>query len=120
MLNKDVIISIHASINLNTQARPKGKSSLYVGCFQCCVGHTAERFIACLVNLITQRSVDSYGLRSNDRSLSVPFACTELVKRAFAYSAPSTWNMLQKDWKITELVSLNAFKSRSPENPECP
>ena len=64
-------------------------------------------------NLITQRSVDSYGLRSNDQLLlSVPFARTELRKRDFVYSAPSTWNTLQKNWKITQLITLNAFKSR--------
>ena len=44
------MISIHASIHLNTWAWPKGKSSLYVDCFQCCVGHTTELCIACLVN----------------------------------------------------------------------
>ena len=28
------------------------------------------------------------------------------------YSVPSTWKMLQKDWKITQQISLNAFKSQ--------
>ena len=45
-LNKDVLISIHASIYLNTQAWPKAKSSLYVcDCFQYCVENTIEGFI---------------------------------------------------------------------------
>ena len=64
-----------------------------------------------ICNLLTRTSVDSYGLCSNDQLLfSVPFFRTKLGKRVFVYSAPSTWNMLQKDWKITELISLNAFK----------
>ena len=54
-------------------------------------------------SVIKSHSVDSYGLCSNDQLLlSVPFARTELGLRSFMYSAPSTWNMLQKDWKITE------------------
>ena len=60
-----------------------------------------------------RRAVDSYGLRSNDQMLlSVAFARTELGKGAFVCSAPSTWSMLQKDWKIIEVISLNAIKSR--------
>lgn len=69
-----------------------------------------------ICSLITWRSVGSYSLRSNDHLLlSVPFARTELGKRAFVYSAPSAWNFLQKDLKLSELISLNAFKSRLRE-----
>lgn len=64
-------------------------------------------------NLITLRNVDCYGLRSNDHLLlSVPCVRTEQGKRAFAYSARYTWNTLQKDLKIIELISLSDFKSR--------
>lgn len=66
-----------------------------------------------ICTLITQRSVDSYSLRSNDQLLlSVPFARTELGKKAFVHLAPFAWNMLQKDWKLTELLSLNTFKTK--------
>lgn len=69
-----------------------------------------------ICSLITWRSVSSYSLRSNDHLLLiVPFARTELGKRAFVYSAPSAWNLLQKDLKLSELISLNAFKSRLRE-----
>ncbi|XP_077365480.1 programmed cell death protein 6 isoform X1 [Festucalex cinctus] len=44
--------------------------------------------------------------------LSVPFALNKLEKKPFVYSASSAWNTLQKDWKLTELVSLNDFRSR--------
>lgn len=44
--------------------------------------------------------------------LSVPKTRTEMGKKAFLYSAPSAWNTLQKDLKLTDLVSLNAFKSK--------
>ena len=68
---------------------------------------------AYICSLITRRNVGSYSLRSNDHLLLfVPFARTELGKRAFVYSAPSAWNYLQKDLKLSELISLNAFKSR--------
>jgi len=67
-------------------------------------------------SLITWRSVGSYSLRSDDHLLLfVPFACTELGKRAFVYSAHFAWNFLQKDLKLSELISLNAFKSRLRE-----
>ena len=65
-----------------------------------------------ICNLITQKSIGSYSLRSNNQMLLlVPFARTESGKRAFVHSAPTTWNWLQKDFKLTEMISLNAFKS---------
>ncbi|KAJ0032451.1 hypothetical protein NQD34_002532 [Periophthalmus magnuspinnatus] len=58
--------------------------------------------------LLSQRRSDSCSLRSQDHVLlSIPFARTELGKKAFVHSAPYAWNMLQK-----ELISLNAFKSK--------
>uniref|UniRef100_A0A3B3HCE9 Reverse transcriptase domain-containing protein n=1 Tax=Oryzias latipes TaxID=8090 RepID=A0A3B3HCE9_ORYLA len=66
-----------------------------------------------ICSLIKLRTVESYGLRSNDHlSLAVPFARTELGKKAFVFSAPSTWNTLQKRWKLKELIPLNIFKSK--------
>jgi len=44
--------------------------------------------------------------------LSVPKARTETGKKAFLYSSPSSWNTLQKDLKLIELISLNALKSK--------
>uniref|UniRef100_A0A669EEG1 Reverse transcriptase domain-containing protein n=1 Tax=Oreochromis niloticus TaxID=8128 RepID=A0A669EEG1_ORENI len=69
-----------------------------------------------ICDLLTRRSTVSYSLRSSDLFLlNVPFARTELGKRAFTYAAPFTWNKMQKDWKIADLISLNAFKSRLRE-----
>lgn len=36
---------------------------------------------------------------------SVPYARTEMSKKAFFHSAPYTQNMLQNDWKLNELIS---------------
>ncbi len=44
--------------------------------------------------------------------LSVPNAQTETGKKAFGYSAPSAWNLLQKDLKLKELVSLKVSKCK--------
>ena len=66
--------------------------------------------------LIKQKSAGKYSLRSQDFfMLSVPNARTETGKRAFVYSAPLAWNMLQNDLKLNELISLNAFKSKMKE-----
>ena len=65
---------------------------------------------------INQRSVGQYSLRSLDFfMLTVPNARTEMGKRAFGYSAPSSWNMLQNVLKLRELISLTTFKSRMKE-----
>ncbi len=67
----------------------------------------------CLCVLITQKSVEQYSLRSQDFAmLSVPNAQTEIEKRAFRYSAPSAWTLLQNGLKLKELVSLKAFISK--------
>ncbi len=63
--------------------------------------------------LITQNNTGQYSLRSQDFFLlSVPNVRTEIGKRAFSYSAPSARNLLQKNLKLKDLVSLNVFKSK--------
>lgn len=44
--------------------------------------------------------------------LSVPFAQTELGRKAFVHSIPSSWKTLQKAWKLTDLIPLSVFKSK--------
>lgn len=39
-------------------------------------------------------------------------ARTDIRKRAFVYSAPLAWNMLQKHWKLNKMIPLNAFRSK--------
>lgn len=52
--------------------------------------------------LTTLRSdVPSSFCSQNEVLLSVPVACTELGEKAFVYSAASSWNKLQQDWKLT-------------------
>lgn len=41
----------------------------------------------------------------------VQFAQTELGQKALVYSALYAWDML-KDWELSELISLSAFKSK--------
>lgn len=66
-----------------------------------------------ICTLVTRTNSGSYSLRSNDQLLlSVPLVRTELGKKAFVHSAPFSWNLLQKDWKLTELLSLNVFKTK--------
>ena len=61
--------------------------------------------------LIKQKSAGNYSLRSQDCfMLTVPNARTEIGRRAFVYSAPSAWNILQKVLKLNYFISLNAFK----------
>ena len=43
--------------------------------------------------------------------LTVPNVRTEFGKRAFMYSAPSSWNALQNTFKLEELVTIGIFKS---------
>src|SRR4029434_10933099 len=63
--------------------------------------------------LIKQKSAGKYSLRSEDCfMLTVPNARTEIGKRAFMYSAPSAWNILQKVLKRNYFSSLNAFKTK--------
>lgn len=72
---------------------------------------TLRLLLSSIGNLITWRNVDSHCLRSNDfLLLSLPFVGTELCTQN--HSVPSTWNKLQKDWKLSELLPLNSFNSR--------
>lgn len=49
-----------------------------------------------------------YSFRSCTFSLlSVPFACTKMGKKTFAYSASLAWNVLQNDWKLKDCKLLN-------------
>ena len=53
-----------------------------------------------------------YSLRSqNIIQMQVPTVRTELGKKAFKFSAPSSWNDLQRDLGLTELISLGEFRS---------
>ena len=53
----------------------------------------------------------SYSLRSqNYITLSVPSVHTVLGKKAISYSAPSTWNALQQELKLTSLIPITDFK----------
>ena len=58
------------------------------------------------------RNVSRYGLHSQDiTQMQVPRVKTELGKRAFKFSAPSTWNYVRKDLKLTHFVALGDFKT---------
>ena len=51
-----------------------------------------------------------YSLRSLDFILlTVPNVRTEFGKRAFMYSAPSSWNALQNTFKLEEFVQIGIF-----------
>lgn len=51
-------------------------------------------------------------LRSSDVFyFSVSHVRTELGKRTFNFAAPSAWNTLQTDLKLSDLISLEAFSS---------
>lgn len=64
-----------------------------------------------LLTYISVNNIGTYNLRSQDFFLlSVTKVRTELGKNAFKYSAPSTWNKLQKSMKLNKLVSLVTFK----------
>lgn len=64
-----------------------------------------------LCEYIQPKGAGLYSLRSQDSLLlSVPSVRTEAGKVAFHFSAPTTWNNLQKFWKLKELVSIGQFK----------
>lgn len=66
-----------------------------------------------LCSLLMKKSVGNYSLRSQDVVLfSVPHVSTVLGKKAFVYSAPSTWNLLQNNLKLSKLIPLSVFKLR--------
>lgn len=56
----------------------------------------------------TQKS-DLYIFPLSCRYLVVSYARSELGKKAFVYSAPVAWNILQNDWQLTEFISLSTF-----------
>ena len=61
---------------------------------------------------LTVASNSSYSFRSQDfLSTSVPRARTEFGKRAFVYSAPFTWNGLQKSLILQAFITLHSFKT---------
>lgn len=65
-----------------------------------------------LQKYVIRKSTGTYQLRSEDLFLlTVPKVRTELGKRAFSYAAPFTWNQLQNELKLKELVSINSLKS---------
>ncbi len=56
---------------------------------------------------ITQKSTGQYSLRSQNLfMLSVPNAWTEVGKRAFGYSAPSAWNLLQNSVAFDSILKF--------------
>ena len=58
------------------------------------------------------RNFSRYGLHSQDIiQMQVLRVKTELGKKAFKFSAPSTWNDVQKDLKLKHLVALTDFKT---------
>ena len=57
-------------------------------------------------------SFEKENLRSSKYIQShVPSTKTEFGKTAFTYSAPVSWNEIQKSLKLTDLISLTEFKS---------
>ena len=69
--------------------------------------HLVPPYLSCY---FTQRA-NHRSLRSQDFvSFSVPAVRTELGKKAFSFSGPSSWNMLQQDLKLSSLVTLGEFK----------
>ena len=66
-----------------------------------------------ICSLISQQTESSYCLRWHAVVLlNVPTARTVLGKKAFRCAAPLTWNSLQKEWKLSNLVPLHVFKAR--------
>ncbi len=52
-----------------------------------------------------------YNLRSKNSILfTIPAVKSEFGKIAFRYNAPSTWNALQKQLKLSTFITLNDFK----------
>ena len=76
----------------------------------------------CLCVFTMQKCAGQHSLHSQDfLMLAVPNggqmgdARTEMGKRAFMNSAPLSWNVLQNDLKLRELIPLTAFKSKIKE-----
>lgn len=65
-----------------------------------------------LCSCVIRKAVGSYNLHSRDLCLlSLPHVCTDLGKTGFMYSAPSTWDVLQRDFSLVQLVSPGVFRS---------
>ena len=59
-----------------------------------------------------RRTGSRYALRSNDfLHYFAPRVRTEKGKKAFSFSAPSDWNALQSELKLSEFASLEVFRS---------
>ena len=57
------------------------------------------------------RNQSSYSLRSRDIiTFSIPSVRTEHGKKAFSFSAPSSWNTLQQSLKLSSFIPLARFK----------
>ena len=68
--------------------------------------------LPCYLSLHMSRKRVPDGLWSQDVVLmSVAEARTELGKKAFKVFAPSSWNNLQKQLKLQDLVTLSEFKT---------
>lgn len=64
-----------------------------------------------LCEYIELKAPGMYSLRSQQSLLlSVPSVRTEVGKAAFRFSAPTTWNNLQKDLNLKDLVPISQFK----------
>lgn len=58
-----------------------------------------------------KRRTKTCSLRSQASvSFSVPAVLTELEKKAFSFSGPSSWYMLQQDLKPSSLITLTEFR----------
>ena len=61
---------------------------------------------------LLRRTGSRYALRSNDfLHYFAPRVRTEKGKKAFSFSAPSDWNALQSELKLSEFASLEVFHS---------
>lgn len=71
------------------------------------------------------KNLSRYGLRSQDIiQMQAPRVRTELGKKDFKFFAPSTWNDVQKDLKLSDLITMGKFKSilkdREISSCDCP
>lgn len=65
----------------------------------------------CLQEITERRSTSSF-LHSQDLLLFLAFkVSTQLETKTFKFAAPHSWNELQKDLKLKDLVSLNNFRT---------
>lgn len=82
--------------------------SLEINCFYFEENTSSQCNIFCLFWL-----VETGDMCANDKFLlCVPFAHTEVGKRAFVFSDPSSRKRFYEEWKLNYLISLCTFKSR--------